>query len=325
MKRREFITLLGGAAAAWPLAARAQQLATVRVGTVSVVNPRTASWWVGFDERMRELGYIEGQNFAFEFINLNGRTERAGEEMKNLVARKVDVIIASGPEVILKAAVAATATLPIVMVAVDYDPFARGYVASLARPTGNVTGVFFQQIELAAKRVELLKEAVPKLQAATVFWDRLSVDQWQATRSAGATLGLPLTGVELREQPYDYEWALAQAPPDHRGALIMMLSPLFRPDQDRIIEFTLRHRMPSIFGFREWAQAGGLMSYGTTIDALYQLAATYVDKIARGAKPADLPIQQPTNFELAINLKTAKALGLEIPPTLIARANEVIE
>jgi hypothetical protein len=181
------IRLLTGAAATWPLAVRAQSPPKeVRVGTVSVINPRTASWWVGFDRFMRELGYVEGQNFALEFVNLNGRIERAGEEMKALVQRKVDIIIAPGPEVILKAAVAATDMLPIVMIAVDFDPLARGYVASLARPAGNVTGVFFQQIDLAAKRVEFLKQAFPELRAATVFWDRLSADQWQATQRAGA-------------------------------------------------------------------------------------------------------------------------------------------
>jgi putative ABC transport system substrate-binding protein len=320
------IRLLTGAAATWPLAVRAQSPPKeVRVGTVSVINPRSASWWVGFDRFMRELGYVEGQNFALEFVNLNGRIERAGEEMKALVQRKVDIIIAPGPEVILKAAVAATDMLPTVMIAVDFDPLARGYVASLARPAGNVTGVFFQQIDLAAKRVEFLKQAFPELRAATVFWDRLSADQWQATQRAGAILGLQLVGIELREQPYDYERALAQAPPDHRGALIMMLSPLFRPDRDRIIEVTVRHRMASIFGFREWAVAGGLMSYGTDIDALYRLAGTYVDKIARGAKPGDLPVMQPTKFEFVINLKTAKALGVKFSDNLLSIANEVIE
>jgi putative ABC transport system substrate-binding protein len=326
MRRREFITLLGGAAAAWPLVARAQQLPkTLRVGAVGLSNPRSGGLWAPIEQGLRELGYVEGQNLAVEYINLNGRIDGFGEAMQELVRRKVDVIVSLGNEINLKSALAATRTLPIVMVALDFDPFALGYVTNLARPTGNVTGLFLQQIELSAKRVQLTSDAFPEIRGATVFWDRQSSDQWQAARGAAVTLGLSLAGIELSEPPYNYELALAQTSPDHRGTLIVMISPVFFSDRARLAEFALRHRMRSVCPLREFVEAGGLMSYGVSFTTLGRRAAAYVDRIAQGAKPTDLPVEQPTKFELVINLKTAKALGLDVPPTLLARADEVIE
>jgi putative ABC transport system substrate-binding protein len=325
LRRREFISLLGGAAAAWTLAARAQQPPNLlRVGASSI-QPRTQPAYVAFVQRMAELGYQEGKNFVLEYVQVpnadgyeNGYQELAG--------RKVDILIASGPELSLKAALAVAGTLPIVMVAVDYDPFAGGYVTSLARPTGNVTGIFFQQIDLTAKRLQLVKDAFPDVKAVTVFWDRISADQWRAAPSAAAAAGVGGGGVEFREQPYDYERALARVPAEHRGALIVLTSPVFAvPNRPRLPDFALRHRMVSIFSLREWVDVGGLMSYGTSLTGMFRRAADYVDRIARGAKPADLPIEQPTKFELVINLKTAKALGITISPGVLALADEVIE
>src|SRR5262249_39661688 len=255
MRRREFVTLLGGAAA-WPFAARAQQpRRMLRIGSVSSINPRNAFFWVAFDQRMRELGYIEGQNLAVEFINLNGRIDRYGEATKELVRRNVDIIIAPGNELALKSALAATDSLPIVITAVDYDPLALNYVTGLARPGRNVTGVFFQQIDLAVKRLELTRETFPDRREATVLWDRISADQWKAMQGAGATLGMQLTGIELRERPFDYEQALAQVPPDRRGTLLVSMSPVFYQDRELIIDAVVRHRMPSMFGFREFVEA----------------------------------------------------------------------
>jgi putative tryptophan/tyrosine transport system substrate-binding protein len=329
MNRRQVILLLGGAAA-WPLAARAQQgeqaqqlPRALRVGVVSF-QPRTAPLYVAFEQRMTELGYEDGRNFFFDYVRIPNVDEyEAG--YAELAARKIDIMIASGPEITLRAALKVAGTRPIVMVAVDYDPLARGYVTSLARPTGNVTGVFFQQIELTVKRLQLVRQAFPELQAATVFWDRISADQWQAAQGAAATLGLRLAGVEFREHPYDYERGLAQVPPDHRRLLIVLASPAFALPRARLPDFALRRRMGSMFHIREYPEAGGLMSYGPRITDLYRRVADYVDRLARGAKPVDLPIEQPTKFELVINLKTAKALGLDLPDDLLALADEVIE
>jgi putative ABC transport system substrate-binding protein len=324
MRRREFITFIGGAAAAWPLAARAQQPTKIlRVGTVAGT-PKSSPQWAAFERRMGELGYQEGRNFSFDFLQVASADEYEALYRK-LAARAPDAILAIGPEIGLKSALAVTRTLPIVMIAIDYDPLARGYITSLARPAGNVTGVVFQQIELAAKRIQLIKDDFPNRPAATMFWDQLSSDQWEAARSTAGALGLQLSGIELRGAPYDYEAALGQAPPDHRGMLIVPTSPFFFRDRARLAEFALRHRILSMFVFREWVDAGGLLCYGPSITALFGRVAEFVDRIARGAKPADLPIEQPTKFEMVVNLKTAKAIGIDLPTSILLRADEVIE
>jgi putative tryptophan/tyrosine transport system substrate-binding protein len=323
MRRREFIMLLGGTAV-WPLAARAQQPTKIlKVGTVAGT-PKSSPQWVAFERRMVELGYQEGRNFSFDFLQAASADEYEGLYRK-LVARGPDVILAIGPEIGLKSALAVTRTVPIVMIAIDYDPLARGYVTSLARPSGNITGLVFQQIELAAKRIQLIKDDFPDRVAATMFWDKLSADQWEAARSTAAMLGLQLFGIELREPPYDYEAALDQAPLDHRGMLIVPSSPFLFHDRARLAEFARRHRVLSMFVFREWVDAGGLLCYGPSITALFGRVAEFVDRIARGAKPADLPIEQPTKFEMVVNLKTAKAIGIELPTAILLRADEVIE
>jgi putative ABC transport system substrate-binding protein len=323
MRRRQFITFLGGTAA-WPLVARAQQpTKTLRVGTVAGT-PKSSPQWVAFQRRMGELGYQEGKNFSFDFLEAASADEYEALYRK-LAAHAPDVILAIGPEIGLKSALAVTRTLPIVMIAIDYDPLARGYVTRLARPSGNVTGVVFQQIELAAKRIQLIKDGFPDSPAATMFWDRLSADQWEAARSTAATLGLQLSGIELREPPYDYDAALDQAPLDHRRMLIVATSPFFFRDRARLADFALRHRILSMFVFREWVDAGGLLCYGPSVTALFARVAEFVDRIARGAKPADLPIEQPTKFEMVVNLKTAKAIGIDLPTAILLRADEVIE
>src|SRR5262249_55543813 len=325
MRRRNFIALLGSAAA-WPLASRAQHPTKIlKVGTVvGAGNQRSSPQWAAFERHMGELGYQEGMNFSFDFMEAANADEyEVG--YRRLAARACDVILAIGPEIGLKSALAATRTLPIVMIAIDYDPLARGYVANLARPSGNVTGVVFQQVELAAKRIQLIKEAFPDRPTATMFWDQLSADQWEAARSTAAMLGLQLFGIELRGWPYDYEAALDQAPLDHRGMLVVPTSPFFFRDRARLADFALRHRILSMLVFREWVDAGGLLSYGPSITALFGRVAEFVDRIARGAQPSDLPIEQPTKFEMVVNLKTAKAIGIELPTVILLRADEVIE
>jgi putative ABC transport system substrate-binding protein len=211
------------------------------------------------------------------------------------------------------------------MVAVDYDPVALGYVKSLARPGGDVTGLYLQQLDLAKKRVELLTQALPNVNAATVFWDSVSEDQLKATSTAAPEFGLRLADVQLRDQPYDYEKALAQVPADFRSVVIVPTSPVFFRDRQRLAEFAIQHKIATVFGFREWVDAGGLFCYGVNFPAMYRRAAEFVDMIAKGAKPADLPVEQPTKFELVLNLKTAKAIGVTISPPILVRADEVIE
>jgi putative ABC transport system substrate-binding protein len=322
LRRREFITLLGSATA-FPMSVRAQSAGMLRVGMVGG-QPRSSPLYAAFLQRLAELGYQEGRNFSFEFIQAANPEEYAHGN-RELITRNVGILVASGTEVALKAALAVTNTLPIVMTAIDYDPVALGYVTSLARPAGNVTGISFRQIELTTKRLQVVTEAFPDLRAATVFWDQASADQWRTAQSAAPPLGLQLFGSEFREQPYDYEQALAQAPSDHRGWLFVTTSPFFFRDRELLGQFTLRHRIPSVFAFREWVDAGGLLSYGPSITGMYRRAAEYVDRIARGAKPSDLPVEQSTKFEFVLNLKAAKAIGIATPTALLLRADEVIE
>jgi putative ABC transport system substrate-binding protein len=321
MRRRNFIALLGGAAV-WPLATHAQRPSQMlRVGGVSLANPSNVGLWPNLVKGLNELGWVDGKNLAVEYI-----VAPYEEGMRELVRRNVDLIVAFGPEFALKAALDATKTsqIPIVMVAIDFDPITRGYVASLPHPGGRITGLFFQQIEQSAKRVELAKEAFPDRQFA-MFWDRYSADQWQAAQHAAATLDVRLSGSELRESPYDYDAALVEARLNQRGALILPASPVFFSDRERLAEFALAHDLPSMFALREFVDAGGLISYGVSFAAVGRRAAAYVDRIAKGTDPADLPVEQPTKIELVLNLKTAKALGIDVPSTLITRADEVIE
>jgi putative ABC transport system substrate-binding protein len=323
MRRRRFIQGIA-AFAAWPRGARAQQPAKMlRVGAVTG-QPKSSPVWQSFIERMTALGYQEGKNFALDLVSANS-AEEFESAYRRFVNASVDVIVAGGPEVALKSALDLPKQVPVVMVAIDYDPLARGYVKSLARPGVNATGLALQQVELAVKRLQLFKDAFPDLKVATVLWDRLSSGQLAPTEAEGARLGLRLAAVELQDQPYDYDRALAQAPPDFGVAIIVLSSPFFFRDRAKLADLALRRRIPSISFFREMAEAGGLISYGASISVMYARAADYVDRIAKGAKPADLPIEQPTKFELVVNLKTAKAIGVILPPLLLVRADEVVE
>lgn len=325
MRRREFIFAVGGAAALTSYGASAQPASkTLRIGTAQIL-PRGRSQWRAFEQRLQELGFSEGRNLTIEYLTIASAPEAQMAAVKELLRRKVDIIVASGPEIGLKSALAATTTLPIVCIAIDYDPVALGYVKSLARPGGNVTGVVSLQVELSRKRLQVLKDAFPDRNAAVVFWDRISADQWQATQDAAATLGMRLYGAELRGLPYDYEAAFAKAPAAHRGTMITLGTPITFLDRSQLAALALKQRAVSMFFFREYVVSGGLLSYGPALTPMFVRAAEYVNRIARGAKPADLPIEQPTKFELVLNLKTAKAIGIELPPALIATADEVIE
>ena len=326
MNRRGVLGLLAGATMSLPPAAEAagEPSKVFHLGALEPGPP-------GRDYRtlllqLFELGYEEGRNLRIDYVLFDStNADRSLGMATELVNHGVDAILAVGPEVALKSAVAATKTIPIVMQANDYDPLTLGYIASLARPGGNVTGVFVQQIELIPKRLQLLTQMVPDLVRVVALWDRLSTDQFEAARSVAQGLKITLDGIECTDPPYDYESMLAGVDGRRRDVLLQMTSPLFFQDRQRLPAVALAHRLPSMFAFRQWVDAGGLMSYGASLSDMGRLIADYVDRIAKGAKPADLPVQQPAKFELVINLKTANALGQTIPPSTLARADAIIE
>lgn len=326
LQRRAILGLAFGAGLAPRFVTKTAEEPTKAFRLCMIVPSRPLPGTRAFEEQLRQFGYEEGRNLHLDFLQLFGADiDRVAEMAAELVGRGADAILAGGPEIALKSAMAATRTLPIVMVAIDYDPLARGYIGSLARPGGNVTGVFYQQIELTAKRFELLVQTVPELARVFVLWDRATTDQFEAAREAAQWLKIPVAGIECANPPYDYEHELAGVYGGRREVLLQTTSPFFMADRRRLAAVALDHRLPSIFGFREWADAGGLMSYGPSLTGMYRLAAGYIDRVLKGAKATDLPIEQPTKFELVVNLKTAKALGLTLPPSILARADEVIE
>jgi putative ABC transport system substrate-binding protein len=325
--RREFITLLGGAAAAWPLAARAQRSTRIaKIGHIESGWPSSSpNLLAAFRQGLRELGYIEGETFFIERRYAEGREDRLPQLAAELVQFGVDVIFAIGPPQAL-AASRATDRIPIVFVG-GGDPVAMGLVKSLARPGGNLTGLTFVTVELASKRMQLLKDAVPIAKRVAVLWNpdnvinRLELEKATATAEALDLTALP---VEIRVLE-DIEGAFSAMKSQRADAALVLSSPLTFPNRPRIVQSALGARMPTLGALREYAEAGVLMSYGPSYADHCRRAAAYVDQILKGAKPADLPVQLPTIFELVINLKTARALGLEMPPTLLARADEVIE
>jgi putative ABC transport system substrate-binding protein len=329
MKRRDFIALLGSAtaaSAAWPLAVGAQTPPKIpRVGYIGGSNPAAAEHTFGaFQQRLRELGYVEGQSIALEVRWAEGRMERIPELVAELVGLKMDVLMAAITTVAL-AAQKATRTIPIVMVAAD--PVGLGLVASLARPGGNVTGLSYFNEAIVAKRLELLKEFVPGLVRVAVLRNpivEVHATFWQETEVAARKLGVALQPLDVRG-PEDFEAAFAAATRGNAQALIAFDDSLTIAHRPRIAGLAASSRLPAMYGYREFPDDGGLMSYGPSFADLFRRAATYVDKIIKGAKPAELPVEQPTKFELVINRKTANALGLTVPPTLLAQADDVIE
>jgi putative tryptophan/tyrosine transport system substrate-binding protein len=324
MKRREFITLLGGAAAGWPMAARAQQAGkTYKIGYLNAGSEPLAT--KSLFDTLSELGWIEGKNVAFERRWAENRLDRLTEFAAELVRLNVNVIVAFGTLAPL-AAKRATSTIPIVMADAG-DPLGSDLVASLARPGGNVTGMSLMAPDLGGKRLELLKEMLPQLARVAVLWNAAnpySALVFKETQAAGRTLGIEVQSLEMRG-PGDFDGAFAAARQQHPAALIAVEDPLTITYLKRIADFAVAEQLPSLYGLRGYVEVGGLISYGANLDDLHRRAAGYVDKILKGATPANLPVQQPTKFEMVINLKTAKALGLTVPPTLLARADEVIE
>jgi putative ABC transport system substrate-binding protein len=326
VRRREFITILG-TAAALPLAAHAQQTAKVpRVGWLSPGSQTSdQNFLASFRDGLRELGWMVGQNIAIESRWADGKFERLPDLAAELVRLKVDVIVANVTQASL-AAKRATTTIPIVMVGVG-DPLGSGLVDSLARPSGNVTGPSSMLAEASAKQLALLKETVPSASPVAVLWNPAN-PVWQAsalkqTEAAARAMGLRLQLVEARG-PDELEGAFATITRERSGALFVPADIIFVRHAQQMADLAARHRVPAMYGFREHVEAGGLMSYAASFPVMFRRAAAFVDKILKGAKPGDLPVEQPTKFELVINLKTAKALGVTIPQSVLQLADEVI-
>ncbi len=328
MRRREFLCGLTGAAAAWPLVALAQLSAKHhRIGYLSL-GPKS-NLPVAFDafqSQLRQLGYIEGENLAVEYRWAGDRDDQLMGLASDLVAQKVDVIVVEGHTPAIQAAKEATKTIPIVM-AVSGDPVATGLVTSLARPGGNVTGLTILSPELAGKRLELLKECMPGLARVAVLWNAanpVKVLDWQQTQAAASTMGLETQSLEVRG-PGDFNAAFDLAMKNRAQAIVVFSDGLINSHQKEIVRFVRTTRFPGMFPHRAFVDDGGLMSYAPSFTDLFRRAALYVDKILKGAKPAELPVEQPTKFEFVINLKAAKALDFNVPPSVLARADEVIE
>jgi putative ABC transport system substrate-binding protein len=325
VRRRDFVTALLANASALAFASISHAQAprrTVRVGFVGA-QARDAPLYVAFRNRMKELGYQEDKSFIFEFVRTPS-IDAYEESFRELAARKPDILVAAGNEPALRAARAAAGSLPIVCLAIDFDPVAKGFVQSLARPGGNITGIFVHPLELAAKRIELAREAFPQARRLALIWDRTSADQVRAAAVTAQALGFEPRRIELEGHPVDYAAAFAvNGGPDE--PVIIPASPIFLRDRAEIERLLLERRIPSVAAFRELAEAGALMSYGADLVGLFGDVAGVVDQIVKGANPADLPIAPSSRFHLAINLKSAAVLGITLPLALTARADEVFE
>jgi putative tryptophan/tyrosine transport system substrate-binding protein len=326
VRRRDFIALVGGASV-WPLAVRAQQWSG-RIYRIGFLWDSPSVWphaLEGFRRGLRDLGWVEGQNVAIEYRWAEGRFERLPALVEELVQLPVDVIIAP-TSIYAGAAKRATATIPIVF-ASHADPIGTGHVASLARPGGNLTGLTVMLSETSAKSLEFLKEAVPGLSRVAVIWDPATPSHGTvltAVQAMGRALGVGLHPLAVRDAT-EFDSTFAGLARENVGGLLVLSTPLYMGQARRLADLALEYQLPTMFGPKEHADAGGLFSYGPDRADLYRRAAIYVDKILKGANPGELPIQQPTKFELVINLKTATALGLTIPRAILTRADEVIE
>jgi putative ABC transport system substrate-binding protein len=326
MNRREFITLLGGAAA-WPLAAQAQQRGQVwRIGILETISRElNAANVSAFQKGLRELGHVEGQNLLFEYRSADGHTERFPDLAAELVNLKVDVIVTRGTPAAL-AAKKTTATIPIVMAA-NGDPLGSGLIASLARPGGNVTGLSSLVLDLYSKRVELLRDMFPALTRIANLFNPdspISLREWDEVAKSARSLGIAADPIEVRDRDALVP-AFNAATAQRDEALIVGLDTVTQSNLEAIVKLAAAHRLLAMYSSRDFVDAGGLLTYGVSYPDLYYRAAVYVDKIIKGAKASDLPVQQPTKFEFVINLKAAKAIGLTIPESFLTRADEVIE
>ena len=329
MRRRDFITLFGGAAVVWPIAGRAQQSAGKAPREIGMLSPFSRSdseaWRIAFRRGLRELGWVEGENIRIEYRYAEGKAERLPELVADLISQKVEVIVVAVNTDALVAA-KATKTIPIVMASAG-DPVAAGLINSLARPGGNITGLSQMATDLAAKRLEMLKEVAPNLSSVGVLWnpqDGISSITWQEIQLPARRINIELHSLEVKTFD-EIDAAFTKATNAKVGALYILPAPIFVENEKRIADFAAKMGIPSVFHLPEFVRLGGLMAYGPDRADLFRRAATYVDKILEGANPGDLPVEQPTKFELVINLKTAKAIGVTVPPALLTSADQVIE
>jgi ABC-type uncharacterized transport system substrate-binding protein len=327
LRRREFIRLLGGAAVSWPLAVRAQQPAMPVVGFIHILSPETVPRFVpAFRQGLKEVGYVEGQNLAVEYRWAQGQYDRLPGLVADLVRRQVAVIAATGGDPSPQIAKAATQTIPIVFTA-NSDPVAEGLVTSLNRPGGNATGVTIFGPAAVTKRLQLLRDLMPQAVAIAYLMNPNNPNaefELQAAQTAARSLGLEMLVLRAGTER-ELDTALATTLQQQADALLVASDTFFVGRREQVVTLAARHQIPAIYYLREFAEAGGLMTYGNSLPDVYRHVGVYVGRILKGEKPSELPVMQPTKFELVINLKTAKALGLEIPPMLLARADEVIE
>jgi putative ABC transport system substrate-binding protein len=327
MRRREFVGALAGAAVAWPKITLGQATRIRRIGllTAPLTNPISTPGYRAFLAELEKAGFREGSNLSIELRSNEQDWQAIEAAAAELVSLDVELIFTAGAGQQTEAALAASAAIPIVILAVNYDPIARGHVSSLSRPGGNVTGVFLRQTEVAEKQVELLTQAFPDKKTLAVLWDDASVEQHIAAQRRAGLLGLGLHSVKLENPPYDFNMAfqrIASARPD---MLLVLSSQFFARFDKQIAELAVEHRLPTMFVFQGYVKAGGLMSFGADFTAMFQQSAAYVVKLLNGAKPSDLPVELPNKFDLVVNLKTARALGIEMQPAILLRASEVIE
>jgi ABC-type uncharacterized transport system substrate-binding protein len=326
--RRTFLGAVAGAVLAAPLAARAQHAKLPRVGVLSAGSPASiaATPYPAFEDGLRALGWVEGRNILLDRRFAEEHPERFSDLAVELVRLKVDVIVAAGGPASLKAARDATKTIPIVMVASTRDPIGEGFIKEFARPGGNITGLVSAPAEVGGKQLELLKAAIPTLSRIGIIWDA-SVEPFRVPKeieSVARALGVEMLGFEVRE-PADFEGAIANAVKSKVGGLIVASTPLLVTHRSEMADVLTKQRLPAVALWRSQAEAGLLMTYGPSLATAFRAAAVYVDKILKGASPRDLPVEQPTKYELVINLKTAKALGVTLPQSLLVRADELIQ
>jgi putative ABC transport system substrate-binding protein len=321
--RREFIRLVGSAATAWPLRARAQQPAG-KIPRIGFLQRNRNENVEAFVEALRDLGYIDGRNARIEIRIYGTMLDRLFELADEMVKLECDVVVAAAPYAI-EAARRATSTIPIIGVDLESDPVANGWAKSLARPGGNITGLFLDLPELGGKQIELLKEAVPMLSRLAVLWDStVGTVQFRATEAAARAASVTLQSLPI-QRPEDFNDAFDRAARERVQGMVLLSSPLINGQRSQIVEWALKSRVPTIGLFTAFPRVGALMAYGPNLTELYKGAAVYVDRILKGAKPGELPIERPTRFELVINLKTARTLDLNLPWFLQQRADEVIE